>query len=97
VHSTRKGVVDDVGRASLQHAEDFKAAVAAGFAEFLPSQAEGLMAADFPETITLTGARMVRPRGDRARQPPDPDTRRDRTPERRLRGPVMALLLGTRK
>ena len=57
------------------------------WATFLRSQAHAIIAADFFETTTLTGATTVRPGGHRARHPPGPDPRRHRPPDRGLGDP----------
>jgi putative transposase len=51
------------------------------WADFLRSQAEGLLACDFFETVTLFGARLYA-RGDRARQPENQDPGRQLRPPR---------------
>ena len=55
-----------------------------GWAEFLRSQAQGILALDFFTADLLNGAKVVRPRGDRARQPARPGPGRHRAP-----GPVL--------
>jgi hypothetical protein len=57
------------------------------WAQFLRSQADGLLAADFLETITLTGTRMYILAVIEQRQPPRPDPRGDRASERGVGDP----------
>lgn len=51
------------------------------WADFLRSQAEGLLACDFFETVTLSGAQLHVVGGDRARQPENHDPGPRRSPD----------------
>jgi hypothetical protein len=51
------------------------AATSTTWADFLRSRAGALLACDFFETVTVTGARLYVLGGHRARQPADPDPR----------------------
>jgi transposase len=55
-----------------------------GWPEFLPSQAQVILALDFFTADLLNGTKGLRPGRDRARQPPDPGSRCHRAP-----GPVV--------